>query len=108
MIVVLYQNKGITVGDFFLIQGLSAMAAFVLEIPSGYLSDCFSRRKVLIFGAAIYLFAHAWLYGGYGFWDIAFAEILFGFAAALFSGTKESYAYACGSNQGSNHVLTHV
>ena len=93
VIVVLYQNKGITVGDFFLIQGLSAMAAFVLEIPSGYLSDCFSRRKVLILGAAIYLFAHAWLYGGYGFWDIAFAEILFGFAAALFSGTKESYAY---------------
>ena len=38
VIVVLYQNKGITVGDFFLIQGISALAAFVLEIPSGYLS----------------------------------------------------------------------
>ena len=93
VIVVLYQNKGITVGDFFLIQGISALAAFVLEIPSGYLSDCFSRRKVLILGAAIYLFANGWLYAGYGFWDIAFAEMLLGFASALFSGTKESYAY---------------
>ena len=27
VIVVLYQNKGITVGDFFLIQGLSSMVA---------------------------------------------------------------------------------
>lgn len=93
VIVVLYQNKGITVGDFFLIQGISALAAFVLEIPSGYLSDCFSRRKVLILGAAIYLFANGWLYAGYGFWDIAFAEMLLGFASALFSGTKESYTY---------------
>lgn len=72
---------------------MSACAAFALEIPSGYLSDCFSRRKVIILGAAIYLFAHGWLYSGYGFWDIAFAEIMLGFAAALFSGTKEAYAY---------------
>ncbi len=93
VIVLLYQNKGISVGDFFLIQGMSACAAFALEIPSGYLSDCFSRRKVIILGAAIYLFANGWLYSGYGFWDIAFAEIMLGFAAALFSGTKEAYAY---------------
>ena len=32
--VLLYQDKGITLGDFFLIQGLFRIAAFALEIPS--------------------------------------------------------------------------
>ena len=34
--VLLYQDKGITLGDFFLIQGLFRIAAFALEIPSGF------------------------------------------------------------------------
>ncbi len=93
VILILYQSRGITVGDFFLIQGISRLATFLLEVPSGYLSDTFSRRRVLILGAITYLMANVWLYTGYGFWDIAGAEILLGFAMALFSGTKESYAY---------------
>ncbi len=93
VILILYQAKGITVGDFFLIQGLSRIATFVLEIPSGYLSDVFSRRRVLVLGAFVFLLGNIWLYFSYGFWNIAIAEILIGFAGALFSGTKEAYAY---------------
>ena len=93
VILILYQNKGITVGDFFLIQGISRIATFLLEIPSGYLSDVFSRRKVLVLGALFFLAGNIWLYLGYGFWNIAIAEIIIGFAGALFSGTKEAYAY---------------
>ncbi len=93
VILVLYQSKGISVGDFFLIQGLSRLATFAFEIPSGYLSDTFSRRKVLMLGAVVYLVANAWIYLGVGFWNIACAEMLLGLSMALFSGTKESYAY---------------
>ena len=67
VILILYQNKGITVGDFFLIQGISRIATFLLEIPSGYLSDVFSRRRVLIMGAVLFLMGNIWLYQGYGF-----------------------------------------
>lgn len=91
--VLLYQDKGITLGDFFLIQGLFRIAAFALEIPSGYVSDIFSRRKVLFIGALIWLAGNVGLYFAYGFWQIALCEMSFGFAAALFSGTKEAYAY---------------
>ena len=91
--VLLYQDKGITLGDFFLIQGLFRIAAFALEIPSGYVSDVFSRRKVLFIGALIWLAGNVGLYFAYGFWQIALCEMSFGFAAALFSGTKEAYAY---------------
>lgn len=48
VIVLVYTERGISVGDFFLIQGIFRLAAFLFEIPSGYLSDRFSRRRVMI------------------------------------------------------------
>ena len=89
----LYQDKGITLGDFFMIQGLFRVSAFVLEIPSGYLSDVFSRKKVLFIGTIVWFVGNIGLFFAYGFWQIALAEMMFGFAMALFSGTKEAYAY---------------
>ncbi len=93
VIVILYQSKGITVGDFFLIQGLSRLTSFFSGLPSGYLSDTFSRRRTLLLGVAAYLGANIWLYTGTGFWNIAGGEILWGITVALFSETKESYTY---------------
>lgn len=91
--VLIYTGKGVTVGDFFLIQGLFRLAAFLFEIPSGYLSDRFSRRKVLILGALIQALGFATLALAYGFWEIVFGEALCGIASALFSGTLEAYTY---------------
>lgn len=93
VIVLVYIGKGITVGDYFLIQGLFRLAAFLFEIPSGYLSDRFSRRKVLIFGALIQAIGYTALALAYGFWQIVFGEALLGIATALFSGTLEAYTY---------------
>lgn len=93
VIVLVYTNKGITLGDFFLIQGLFRIAAFLFEIPSGYLSDRFSRRHVLILGIIIHLLGYSTLAMAYGFWQIVLGEALLGIASALFSGTLEAYTY---------------
>lgn len=93
VIVLLYTSKGITVGDFFLIQALFRVSAFLFEMPSGYLSDRFSRRHILIFGLIIHCVGYATLALAYGFWQILFGEALLGVASALFSGTLEAYTY---------------
>jgi MFS family permease len=93
VIVLLYQSKGISVGDFFLILGLARAASFLFEIPSGYLSDTISRRRVLLAGSIVWFAAIAGLFWAYGFWQIAACEMGLGMANALFSGTQESYAY---------------
>ena len=93
VIVLIYTGRGISVGDFFLIQGLFRVAAFLFEIPSGYLSDTFSRRKVLAFGALAHLAGFCVLIFAYGFWPIVLGEALLGIGAALYSGTRESYTY---------------
>ena len=93
VIVLIYTQKGITVGDFFLIQGLFRVAAFLFEIPSGYMSDCLSRRRVLISAAAVATAGFATVAMAHGFWMIMLGEGLLGVASALFSGTLEAYTY---------------
>ena len=40
-----YQDKGLSIGDVFLIQGLWAVSVFFLEVPSGYIGDICSRTS---------------------------------------------------------------
>ena len=49
-VMLFYAFKGISMGDFFLIQGISNLSIFVMEIPTGYIGDLFSRKKSLILG----------------------------------------------------------
>lgn len=88
-----YGQRGISVGDFFLIQGIFRLAAFLFEIPSGYMSDRFSRRRVMILGALFSTLGFAIVASAYGFWAIVAGEALLGISSALFSGTLEAYTY---------------
>ena len=93
VIVLIYTSKGVTVGDFFLIQGIFRLAAFVFEIPSGYMSDCLSRKRVMIAGAVFAFAGYLTIAMAYGFWALVGGEALLGIASALFSGTLEAYTY---------------
>lgn len=93
VVVLVYTQKGISIGDFFLLQGLYRIACLLFEIPSGYLSDRFSRRRVLMFGTLIHFVGFSVLAMAYGFWQLMLGEILLGVSGALFSGTLEAYTY---------------
>ena len=93
VVVLVYTQKGISIGDFFLLQGLFRIAVFLFEIPSGYLSDRFSRRRVLMLGTLIHFVGFATLAMAYGFWQLMLGEALLGISGALFSGTLEAYTY---------------
>ena len=106
IIVLIYTGKGVSVGDFFLIQGIFRATNFLLEIPSGYLSDRFSRRHVLIFGSIVHVLGFVVIALAYGFWQIVLGEALLGIASALFSGTLEAYTYdLLKRNKTQNHFL---
>jgi len=93
VIVLIYQDKGLSLGDFFLLQGIFSIATVILEIPTGYIGDLFSRKKVISLSIVAWLLAHIVLYSAYGFWDIILVEILCGFASSLYSGTYQAYLY---------------
>ncbi len=86
-----YLDKGVTVGDIFLIQGAWAISAFLLEIPSGYIGDLYARKTVVAFAFLVGVFANLLMGYGYGFWVLLSGELLLGFSHALYSGTAEAY-----------------
>ena len=93
VIVLVYTQKGVTVGDFFLIQGIFRLVAFLFEIPSGYMSDCLSRKRVMIAAGFFGFLGFATIAVAYGFWALVLGEALLGISSALFSGTLEAYTY---------------
>ena len=93
VIMLYYGYKGVGIGDFFLIQGLCSMMVFLAEVPSGYIGDVFSRKKVIISGLVVWKFGYLlWIYGS-GFWFILAGELLFGLSMSMISGTLEAYMY---------------
>jgi len=93
VVVILYQHKGLSIGDFFLIQSIFSIAVFVLEIPTGYIGDLFSRKKVIVFAFFIYSLGYLVLFLFDGFWGVFSAEVLWGLCGALYSGTGSAYVY---------------
>lgn len=89
--VLFYADKGVSLGDFFLIQGIWAISVFAFEIPTGYIGDLFSRKKVIAFSFLLCVLANLLMGFGYGFWALLSGELLLGLSAALYSGTAEAY-----------------
>ena len=93
VIVLFYGDKGVSIGDFFLIQGIMRLFIFITEIPTGYVGDIFSRKHTLIIGYLIYAFGYLlWIYGS-GFWFMLGGELFFSVGISLVSGTLEAYLY---------------
>lgn len=93
VIMLFYQYKGATIGDFFLIQGIFSIVTFMLEAPSGYLGDLFSRKRIISLGLFFYLVGNfIWIMGN-RFIGIVGGEIMFAISHSLCSGTIEAYLY---------------
>ena len=48
IIVLFYQENGLSMQDVLTLKGIYSVAVVLLEIPSGYLADVWGRKKSLI------------------------------------------------------------
>lgn len=95
VLLLFYQKNGLTIGDFFLFQGVFSIASILFEIPSGYLADLFSKKKILILSFTFFLLrCLLWFFfAQYGYWIILIGEILFAAQKSFFSGISDAYIY---------------
>lgn len=93
IILLLYKSKGLSTGDFFLLQGIFGWIMVLLEIPTGYLGDILSRKKVLIISLFMWLIGSVYLIFAKGFMQILIVESLWAVAVSLKSGTIQAYLY---------------
>ena len=88
-----YQENGLTVGDFYLIQGLIVFFAFLFEIPAGYLGDIFPRKYILITAYALFLSRLLLWICFRGFEIILIGEFLYACSKACFDSVSSSFIY---------------
>ena len=93
IVVLFWQENGLSLRDIFILQAVFALSTLILEIPSGYISDQWGRKNTLILssiasfiGILIYAFSD-------GFWGFLAAEMAFGVGVSFASGTVDALAY---------------
>lgn len=92
ILVVYFLKSGLSAAEIGLVFSIGVFVSFLLELPSGYISDKIGHKQALI--ACFVMKAVAMLcYLGGSFWWFTLAEILFVGGGALWSGTGEAFFY---------------
>jgi len=93
VVVLFYQDNGLSMQQIFLLKSIYSIAMVVMEIPSGYLADVWGRKKTLIFGGFLGACGIALYSFSYGFWAFAAAEIILGVGYSFVSGSDSAMLY---------------
>lgn len=93
IIVLFYQENGLSMQDVLTLKGIYSVAVVALEIPSGYIADVWGRKKSLILGSIlgclgfiVYSFSH-------GFSGFLAAELILGVGSSFISGSDSAMLY---------------
>ena len=93
VIVLFWQDNGLSLVEIMLLQSLYAFSIVLLEIPTGYFADIFGRKKTLLF-AGLFFALGMFIYGiGFNFWQFLIGEIVWSVGVALASGTDSAFVY---------------
>lgn len=98
-----YQLKGVDLGAFLVLQGLFRVAVVVLEIPTGYLADRWSRTAQLTVGALLWLLGQVGVLLANGFGGLLVAELFMAASVAFYSGTTQAYLHEALHHEGRDH-----
>ena len=93
ILLLFYQQNGLTIADFVMFQGIFQLTGILFEIPCGYIADTISKKKVLILAfACFFLRAALWLSFS-GIYIVLLGELFNALSRAFLSGVYDSYIY---------------
>ncbi|MCA3244213.1 MAG: MFS transporter [Alphaproteobacteria bacterium] len=98
-----YQLKGVDIGAFLLLQGLFRVWVLILEVPTGYLADRWSRTSQLTLGAAAWLAGLTCVWQATSFAGLLMGEICMALSVAFYSGTTQAYLHEALHQEGRGH-----
>jgi len=93
IIVLYFQQNGLTMQQIMILQAIFSIAIVVLEIPSWYVADVLGRKQAIIIwcifsfvGALFYIFMHS-------FWWFVIVEIAWGIGTSFISWADSALTY---------------
>ncbi|WP_421920196.1 MFS transporter [Marinifilum sp.] len=93
IIVLFYQENGLSMQDVLTLKGIYSVAVVILEIPSGYLADVWGRKKSLILGSILGCLGFVVYSFSYGFTGFLAAELILGIGSSFISGSDSAMLY---------------
>jgi len=93
IIVPFFQSVGIGMRGVYLLQSVFAITVFILEIPSGYISDLLGRKNTLIASSCLKGIGFSLFPLASNLTMLIVAEVILGVAVSLQSGTDTALIY---------------
>lgn len=93
IIVLFFEDNGLSMTDIFLLKAVYSVGMLVLEIPSGYFGDVWGRRKTLIVGALLTTVGFSFYTFSFAFWQFMLAELVLGMGQSFISGSDSAMLY---------------
>ncbi|BAX81139.1 MFS transporter [Labilibaculum antarcticum] len=93
IIVLFYQENGLSMQDVLTLKGIYSVAVVALEIPSGYIADVWGRKKSLILGSILGCLGFVVYSFSSGFSGFLIAELILGIGSSFISGSDSAMLY---------------
>ncbi|MDF2379414.1 MAG: MFS transporter [Candidatus Gracilibacteria bacterium] len=87
------QKNGLSFQEIFILQAFFSFWIVVWEIPSGYLSDKWSRKNTIVLGTVFMSIGYMIYTQSYGFGWFLFAEFFVALGASCISGSDSALLY---------------
>lgn len=93
IIVPYWKQFGLNLKEVYQLQAIFGLMMIILDVPAGYISDMFGRKKCLIIVGCFNILTYALLLNGKTFWHFALFEVSAAIAFALYSGCDIALLY---------------
>jgi MFS family permease len=93
IVVLFYQENGLTMSQIFLLKSVYSIAMVVTELPSGYLADVWGCRRTLLVGAIMGTIGILIYSISSDFTSFAVAEVVLGIGFSFVSGADSALLY---------------
>ncbi len=93
VIVPFWMEKGLTIQQIFMLQGIFGASLILFDAPAGYAADFFGRKRALMIGSLISALGFQFLWFAESFLQFAIYEIILGLGLSLQSGCDVAILY---------------
>jgi predicted MFS family arabinose efflux permease len=93
IITLFFKENGLSVGEIFLLQALFSISVIILEVPTGYFADHFSRKSAIAIGSVMATMGYILYSMSYTFSGFLLAETILGVGVSFVSGADNAMLY---------------
>jgi len=93
IIVLFWQDNGLSLTQIMVLQSIFAILVVLLEIPTGYFADVVGRKKSLVIGSLMILGATIVYAEGYSFSHFLLAEAFWALSISFISGSDSAFIF---------------